>query len=236
MLILLRSGLANRLRTVVGFLVVAKLTGASVKFHWIADEACNGNWSEIFERISCIEEKSSEDGPYDFTGQNIVPRIVEQWVPEELRPGRNQLAKLELQEYGRFRIKPAIINRIRRLLPMNAFYAMHVRRTDHVRLAKSVGKYMELEEFEKFAAKAYENQCSLYLATDCPDVQQHFVSAFYNRRLQRTSELRPTSLADSMIDVLMCAHAVVFKGTPYSSFSELIDIYRRLDIRAALQK
>lgn len=235
MLILLRSGLSNRLRTIVGFLIAAKLTNTRVGFHWVADDACNGAWSEIFEPLACIEERPQSDDPavYDFIGQDVVSHIISCFVPADKRPNKSALARMALEEYAGFRIRPAILARVRALLPRAAFHAMHIRRTDHVRLAKSVGQFTELEEFEKFAAKAYEQHCSLYLATDCPDVQRAFPSAFYNCKLAKPAQaLRPTSLSDSLVDVLMCAHAAVFKGSRYSSFSELINTYRKLDVRS----
>jgi hypothetical protein len=41
-------------------------------------------------------------------------------------------------------------------------------------------------------------------------------------------EHRFTSLESALIDLLIAAHAKQFKGSPYSSYSELIDLYRKI--------
>ena len=53
----------------------------------------------------------------------------------------------------------------------------------------------------------------------------------YNRRVklpynENVDDLRQTSLEDSILDLYMCMHSYKFKGSGWSSFSELIELKR----------
>lgn len=225
--VLLRHGLANRLRTIVGYLYVAERLGKRIQFHWdINDKECNGSWEDIFEPLSIITSRSPlPRDSYDFVGQNTVDRIIKNYFPNDNRATYSSpwIREIEIEYYSRFRIRPEIITRVNEIVPKESFAAVHIRRTDHTILAKEAGKYTSFEKFDEFLS-SYK---LAYLATDSRDVQKKYPLLLRNREISKeaASMLRQTSLQDAMVDILVCARADNFMGSGYSSFTHLVKIY-----------
>jgi len=117
-----------------------------------------------------------------------------------------------------------------------------MRRTDHY--AHQIGLSKDNGEYEAFAARHPEHR--IFLATDNAETQTHFARRF-GERLVVTAQIgtdcsraiapneveRHTPLSrDAVIDLFVCATAEVFKGSPWSSFSDAICHMRRV-MRAA---
>ena len=229
MLILLKHGLANRLRTIAGYWYVADQLGEKITFHWDTEnQECNGAWEEVFEPLSLIISQPKDATlKYDFIGQNTIDRIIKNHFPEEARATWNSplIQAIEEEYYARFKICFNVLQRVFEVLPIEPFAAVHIRRTDHVVLAKEADKYTTFYDFDQFIA---EHQ-TIYLATDSRDVQLKYPGLLKNIQIPLSTSLRQTSLMDAMVDILICSHAAFFKGSGYSSFSHLVDIYNRLN-------
>ncbi len=226
-LILLRHGLANRLRTIVGYLYIAEKLGRKIHFHWdTTDKECNGSWEDLFEPVEFITSCAPVPREfYYFIGQNTVDRIIKGHFPEENRATYSSpwIREIELEYYLRFRIQPDILARVQEVAPQEPFAAVHIRRTDHTVLAKEAGKYTSFEKFNEFIQK----HKLVYLATDSRDVQKKYPQLLRNREITKEAalQLRQTSLKDAMVDVLVCAQAEHFMGSGYSSFTHLVGIW-----------
>ncbi len=232
MIVLLRHGLANRLRTIVGFWYVAERLGQTIEFHWdTKNSECNGSWEDIFQPLEIVKSRPLQKGiQYTFIGQNTVDKIISTYFPDEKRATWDSafIKKIEDKYYSRMVIRPEILRAANEATPLHPFAAVHIRRTDHVSNAKKAGCYTTFEEFEAFIA--LHKKC--YLATDSRDVQKKYPNLLVYREIpkENAASLRQTSLFDAMVDIIVCARADNFKGSGYSSFSHLIKIYNRLKV------
>ncbi len=241
-IILLRCGLANRLRTIVGFVYSGFIQQEEYVFHWdITDKACNGSFNANFNPLVIeycgvkhhitIEDKSpSPKYNYYFIGQDTIKSILMREAPEI-----RDIPQVENLIYPNIRPKKYILNKVNRFLENynspRITAAIHIRRTDHIRLAKENNKYTDDTTFKKFIEK---NRDSLiYLATDDAKVQdqyQKWKNVVIYKKIKPSENLRQTSLEDAIIDVFIAAAvSKQFCGSGYSSYSHLIEIYRRIN-------
>ena len=112
----------------------------------------------------------------------------------------------------------------------NNYIAVHIRRTDHADLAKKHNTYTSDIDFFTFI-DACQSTKNLYIATDNKHTYDEFEQK-YNTIVNLPYHevvcggFRETSLRDAVIDLFMCVRAHSFKGSGYSSFSDLIDSLR----------
>lgn len=249
--ILLQCGLSNRLRTIVGYWYLADKLGLKIIFHWdIADSACNGRWTDLFKSLTTpdnqnihIFDTKRQNVSYAYIGQDVILDIILRHAPELVPKNtkRNDLwdskyiTDIENQYYARFRIKPEITDAVDRFFRVNGggnlsdFVAMHIRRTDHIELAKKFNSYTSFGEFDKFITDNPNKK--IFLATDSIDVQKKYKSrCIFNKEIpyMSVSNLRQTTLQDALIDILIAARCSKFKGSGFSSYSGLIDIMHRV--------
>jgi hypothetical protein len=230
--IFLDHGLANRLRTIAGFLQVYLETGKKFIFHWDTKQKdCNGKFNDIFEPVIIgknkiiIEDKEFDNKiNYHFAGQDTLLNILAREIPKG--PPRNLIA-IENNIYKYFIPKQKILQIARSFPKIGA--SMHIRRTDHVALAKKNNKFTEDNEFIKFIEE--NEDVDIFLATDDFETQQKFQkykNVVVFKQILRAGDFRQTSLEEALIDVLIAAAADKFMGSKYSSFSKLIEIYKRI--------
>ncbi len=207
--------------------MVAAEMSESVEFHWIIDEPCNGRWSDIFLPHASVLDVNKPHGKYDFEGQGTVNAIIRRYFPEYIQA--DGLQELIIQHYCSFRIRSDLLQTVKEIIPKCAYHSIHVRRTDHVELAMKAGKFTDLTEFDTFVNCSRNSNYPVYLATDAREVQDYYFDAVkYKMIPENNACLRPTSLRDAMVDILACAFAEKFKGSGYSSYSKLIEIYRTI--------
>lgn len=246
--VLLQCGLANRLRTLIGFLFIAEHQNKKVIFHWdMDDSACNGKFYDLFTKINSeyaelheckkIEQKNIN---YLFKGQDVLSQIIKKYssdaIPLQIQKdhllGCPWICKIETQYYKRLIIKSDILNAVKNYCnKIGKFNAVHIRQTNHIQLAHENKCYTKFDEFEKFMDEF--DELPMYLATDEYNVQLKYNSksniVIYKQILKTNSKkTRQTSLYDAFIEILICAKANKFKGSSYSSYSKLIEIYRSM--------
>lgn len=209
------GGLCNRLRVIFSYHAEAKRRNTTLLVVWTQTEECNGWFLEYFEPVPNITFVSNTDRTIEYSGYGAHPNYDEttQCIYRELR------------------LVPTLMDKIRRKRAMLGNYcAVHIRRTDHVKLAKEMKKYTSDDEFLRFLHNTTGN---IYIATDNKDTYTTYKRTFPNRILFPYSEtiqehaLRVTTLEDSILDLYMCVYANQFQGSGYSSFSDLIYILRR---------
>jgi hypothetical protein len=145
------------------------------------------------------------------------------------------------QHYRLLRPTAALRERISGLQSaVGEYIAMHVRRTDHVKLAHMQGRYTEDGEFVQWAheqSKATPLE-PCFLAT-CNAETRQILARHIGPRLFWQGDLQPStvyqhestrygSLADAVVDLFICVGAREFMGTAHSSFSELVTHLRGL--------
>lgn len=255
--ILLKHGLANRLRTIIAFWYIADIKNINFIFHWdITDNECNGKFSDIIESITHISDNKihifdtipSKDVDYIFIGQDIIANILKKFASDNINkcnliPGSKFIKDIENQYYSKLKPKPYIIDEVNRFFRKNSgkkakdskiyynFCAIHIRRTDHTDLAKKNNLYTSYEEFINFIENCKKDNKLIFLATDDIEVQKKFKNCIIYKEILpiNSSNFRQTSLSDAFIDLLIASQCTRFKGSGYSSYSGLIEIYRRIN-------
>lgn len=255
MRILVRGGLSNRLRTIIGFWFIADKTNDTCQVIWKTnDPTCNGRWEDIFQ--TCLHDKSlvvisRDESPhedYNFAGHSTIAGTIlshaKFLLPADLQHTKttfedvfkSQFHKnLERTYYSRLPIRHDLMRLateyIEKTFRGKPFVAVHIRRSDHTVLAKSVGAFTTCDEFDEFIVKHANKGFQTYLATDDIIIQEKYrgTCCMYKPICVATAKmhLRQTSLQHAMVDILIASHAVHFKGSGYSSYSKLIHIFQR---------
>lgn len=208
------GGLCNYLRVVFSFLVKAKQEHKQLNVIWVPTNACPDHFLNLFHPI---------------TNMNFVRTVN--------RLDYNSYAAYEPcntpMMYIGLKPLPKICNIIRTNINTlgENYIALHIRRTDHSEDAKKHGLFTSDEEFIAFI-EAHPDQ-NIYIATDNRATQDKFLS-LYGERIKCMQMiipqpfLRQTTLDKAVVDIFTCAFANKFKGSGWSSFSDLINDLRIL--------
>jgi hypothetical protein len=218
-----RDGLNNKIRVMLAYLYVANVENKKLRIIWIKDEQCPDNFDNLFEPINNIEFIYTETIPKDIIDYNIG------WTPED------RYLKNNYYKY----LKPVKsiqndIDNIKNLLK-NDYISCHIRRTDIVTLKNYFGSHFNMNldtEYITFIDQ-YPKNLNIYIATDNQDTQQKFIDIYGDRiiykKIDKTNNLRQTSLQDAVKDMYVCAGAKYFMGSPWSSFTDSINEIRKLN-------
>lgn len=210
------GGLCNKLRVTLSYFVEAQLQNKELHVIWDTTEHCPGYFLDYFEPIDGITfYRSNENNlKLDYKGSA--------WHPDH-----NYRTKFEM--YKNLKVLPHIQSKIEDniLLLGNNYVAVHVRRTDHVELAKKNNAYTTDDDFFNFIDEHKQVE-SLYVATD-NQVTFDMFKARYDSKMkldytdeQSVASIRQTTIEQSIIDLFTCVYADQFKGSGWSSFSGTI--------------
>lgn len=209
------GGLCNYLRVVFSYYQKAIKDNEELVVVWKNTESCPGFFIDYFENVKNIKFMNDRKGIHkvDYKGFSIYPGLIPNYA--NLIPNKKILQKIK--------------NNVKLL--ENNYDAIHVRRTDHVKLAKDFNNFTPDEEFIDFINNSKSKY--LYIATDNRKTQNKFLKRYKNKikvvKLIDDSQknLRKTSLEDSIIDLFMCIYSRNFKGSGFSSFSDTIKLIRK---------
>ena len=213
------GGLGNRLRMILSCYKYSKQINKKLKVYWIPDESISyALFADVFNPIKNITFV------YNYNNE-----------PLDYRSDINCSALNKITNYNDMYkyLTPnnTINNRIDYLKKKinNKYISLHIRRTDHSSLAKNNKNFVTDDNY----INKYPNY-NIYLATDNRETQDKFIK-LYGKRLivnklidNNNSDLRKTSLKDSVIDIYMCVYSKVFKSSGFSSFSETIYCLRKV--------
>ena len=209
------GGLSNRLRVLFSYYKEASKHNKNMIVVWTRDSECDGLFLEYFRPIRNVTFVENTDYNIDYKGYNIHPNynehteciykylVMQPWLKEDIAQKR---------------------------MHMGNYIATHIRRTDHSALAKKANMYTTDDDFINFLDASSEN---IYIATDNKQTYDLFKQKYGDRILHsypdaiQENALRITNLKESIIDLYMCVYANQFKGSGYSSFSDLIYVLRR---------
>lgn len=208
------EGLCNYLRVIFSYNQYARDEGKKLYVIWRVTNYCNGKFSDLFEKVDGIEIKEyctryifEKDIFYEGFDQN------EKYTPDytNLKPLQNIQNKIN-----------TFVDNIG-----EDFIAIHVRRTDNSSseiLSPDKDFFNFIEENPKY---------KVYLATDNMNTQNMFIEKygeriiFYEKIQKNRNIIRKTSLEHTVIDIFICSKALKFKGSGYSSLSDLICSLRK---------
>lgn len=211
------GGIGNRLRAMMSRLEPGLVV------QWPVDWECAfAEWEDAFEPIDGVTIFNVVRNPDDTFDERCD---VETCDTAPLKPGWTAA-------YRHLKPAPNVKRRIGWGMPYDA---IHVRRTDHAHVIPIEAKTWD-HEFESFCARREGKP--IYIATDNAATQRHYsrlYGNFWSTRIETGTEkcmygdhTRHTSLADSVVDIFMCAEAERFMGTRGSSFTDTINILRGL--------
>lgn len=205
-------GLCNRLRVIFSYYKFVKKNNKKLTVIWIKSQECPGYFLDYFEPIDNIifEYNNDKNLKIDYKGYFII----NEYIPD----------------YKELKLLPFIYEKIQNKINIldNNYIAVHIRRTDHIELAKKNYCYTSDEQFFNFINK--NNNQNLYIATDNQETYNIFYNKYKNmvkfEYYSTINDLRQTTLEDSIIDMYMCIYSYKFMGSGYSSFSTTIKLIR----------
>ena len=215
------GGLCNYLRVVFSYYVMALEKNETLIVIWHITTVCPGFFLDYFKPLKNVifEHNNNKNYKIYYTGC---------YISKEYPPKYNKLELLP-------EIKNIIINKCKLL--ENNYIAVHIRRTDHIVLAKKNNCYSDDIDFINFININIEKEnINLYIATDNKETfrifnnkYEHLVKLKYHNTNERLE--RHTTLKDAIIDLYMCVHSGKFMGSGWSSFTELINELRQIENR-----
>lgn len=216
------GGLANRLRVITSYLVLARETSRRLVIQWSKTSNLGfypTDFCELFQ-ISSLPQDIEIDTSFsiepNFTGTGPY---VNRGIEGRRRDGPLLLASLiPLPELA------ARINAVLHQLGCGSFLAMHVRRTD------LNSNYDADIEFVKWANE--QPSLPVFLATDNNRTLNFIRQKLGSRLVTQVVDLSPpgsqrfTSIQSGLIDMWVASYAIGFMGTFGSTFSIQIDALR----------
>ena len=209
-------GLCNKLRVIFSYYKFVKNNNMKLTVIWLKSPECPGYFLDYFEPIDDIifEYNNDKNLKIDYRGYEIINEHI--------------------PDYKELKLLPFIYEKIQNKINIldNNYIAVHIRRTDHIVLAKRNNCYTSDKQFFDFIKK--HNDKNLYIATDNQETYNTFYNKYKNivkfEYYSTTNDLRQTTLEDSIIDMYMCVYSSNFMGSEYSSFSTTITLIRNESI------
>ena len=200
------GGFGNRIRVVFSYLIYCLQNNKKLYVIWRLDDACNGYYLDYFIPIPNVIFKTKKIKT-DYQGEFAYKCSQKDYLLAlKLLIPKTSLQK-EIDEKKGF----------------HKYNAFHVRRTDHIKLAKRNKKFTTDEEFFNFISIS---KLPVYGAFDNYQTQKMFLEKYpairYNILIPNNNLRRKTLLKDSIIDIFVCRDSELFFPSGYSSFSDLI--------------
>lgn len=202
------GGLCNYLRVMFSYYAKAIQQKEQLIIIWEKTNSCPGYFLDYFTPLENVIIVNDNCNRYTINYHGCG--IDKNFIPD--------YSKLELRD----EIKSIL--RARREL-LGKYIAVHIRRTDHIAIAKKNNKYTDDDVFLYFINNKKGDR-NLYIATDNKLTFDDFKNKYsdsvkieYHAVVKGTRE---TALGDAIIDLYMCVYADDFLGSGWSSFSHLI--------------
>lgn len=252
-----QHGLCNRLSWICGFysynLAISnrcpnKKCMCYIK--WIPARACNGQFLEIFKAFPHSKFVNNDDevpkGIKRYSGQHSIPNIYSKILKVDIIT-----PEVECEIFGLLRFN----NEVRKIshefvdkyFNKNNTIGLHVRRTDHIGLAKGKGNYTNDDYFFKIIEDEIKKDSGVvfFLSTDNRNTQEMYLNKYPNnivvyKKIEKLeNSFRHTSLFDTGIDMSLLTYCKRVEGSFHSSFSRIavmLNLNRRREIGKATEE
>jgi hypothetical protein len=241
-LICLRNGLSNKIRTMLGYIYISEKLNMKLYSYWYNESTCECNFEDFFKPIDGITMINDIEfnllrntATYIFAGQSTIINIIKQITPNITREeAENELVKL----YKKIILKDEINDEIQQIIKkydISNCIGLHIRRTDHLTAfnIERPHSYTKDEDFFEFIEKYKHSASKIYLATDNYDTQKIFLDKYrdniiiYNK-IPINNNIRKTSIHNAIIDVYLLSHCKQIMGSYLSSFSVLAQRLKKI--------
>lgn len=244
----LNAGLSNRIRSMLALIYVCKTNNWKLKIYWPINKVCPAHFLTVFKKLSNMnfiyfkENKNLNNTlnaiKWNFKGQYTFYGIIKDYFPNL---SLEIIKKIELKYYSMLQPKAhiiKIINDINKIYNLNTCYSIHMRRSDHIALAKLKNKYTDSLEFIDFIN---ESPGKVYLSTDNKVTQNKYLKMYPNKiifykNITNINDFRQTSLDHAVVDIYICSKTKNFKQSGFSSFSDFIIILRKINLIKSIKQ
>lgn len=212
------GGLCNRLRVVLSWLSAEP----STRFVWKPDgEIALATFGDVFDPIEGLRWASCDEKA-DVVTCDPCPDARSGWE----------------QGYRALSLRPYWQSEWSRLSEMRPYSGIHVRRSDHLEYARSLGNVTHGSEFQEWLGRS---RLRVFVASDSHSAQKEARgwvdlagrASFYSSTIkshphENMGGRRNTELGYAAVDLFTCAGAIEFMGTRESSFSNAVTMLRAL--------
>lgn len=252
-----QHGLCNRLSWICGFYSYNRAISHQCQnkecicyIKWIPASACNGHFLEIFKLLPNSKFVTNDNevprGIKRYTGQHSIPNVYLKILKLDIIT-----PEIECEIFGLLRfndeIKKICNEFIKKYFNKNNTIGLHVRRTDHIGLAKGRGNYTNDEYFFKLIENEIKKdpEVVFFLSTDNRNTQELYLKKFpkniivYKKIEKLENSFRHTTLFDTGIDMSLLTYCKYVEGSFHSSFSRIavmLNLYRRKEIGKATEE
>ena len=253
-----QSGLSNRLRVLAAHMYVAEVYHrvSNVVMVWDVNGECPGHFLEIFQPIVNVTFVSSN------IKHQLEPFAVATYPPSyatfpfillkhNLTLDPPIWHEQQRRMYSRFQPVNEVQNKVAHFVRKNNICnasAMHIRRTDldfHPHVAGSQNHSIDADFVAFVDSRPIDEH--VFLMTDNPSTQLKFLRKYGSNKIlvyslipfaasvssRKNSVYRFTTLHHAIVDVLVAAHAPSFRGTFFSSMSNLVEIFSNVYDKSA---
>lgn len=223
-------GLANRLRGLVAAWAHAKQAGHTLDILWTESPACPYDIRALFDPLPGTRYIQSPDQENEYTYESSdLGQLNETLAKHGLRATMAPLLIASLKPVQSIRDR---IRTIAASVPLSECLGLHIRRTDMIPYAASLG----LEDPNPLGAfwAICDARPSVPLFLACDDKKTvRACRARYGKRVyvakeidSSTEGIRATDGVHAVLDLYCLAHCKYFQGSPLSSFTTHVDYLR----------
>lgn len=232
LLLQVRSGLANRLRTLLSAQLLAERFGRRLHLVWRPDEACGAAWRDLFEdpidEVAALPEGTRVMNGADLQALHRALASAHSTVSvSDIRsllrgPSRHRAAgRLETLEPSE-KVRRSVDSVVGHF--SGEVMGVHVRRVDFARYLW--GKGAALPGLEQYYEHLDGWHGQFYLATDGgPDVELEFRRRYGDRLIVQAKSAQGrdsvAAIREALVDLLVLRQCDRLVGTKYSSFTSL---------------
>ena len=252
-----QHGLCNRLSWLCGFYSYNRAMSHRCQnkecicyIKWTPASACNGHFLEIFKLLPNSKfvknDKEVPTGIKRYSGQHSVPNVYIKYFKVDII---NPEIECEIFGFLRFNDEVRKISHefISKYFNKKNTIGLHVRRTDHIGLAKGRGNYTNDDYFFKIIKDEIEKDSAVvfFLSTDNRNTQENFLEKYpknvvvYKKIEKLKNSFRHTSLFDTGIDISLLTYCKRVEGSFHSSFSRvalMLNLNRRNEVGKATEE
>lgn len=252
-----QHGLCNRLSWVCGFYSYNRAMSHRCPnkecicyIKWIPARACNGHFLEIFNPFPHSKFVTNDNEvPIEikrYSGQHSVPNVYSKILKVDIIT-----PEIECKIFGLLRFNDEVrkISHefVDKYFNKNNTIGLHVRRTDHIGLAKGKGNYTNDDYFFKVIEDEIKKDSGVVflLSTDNRNTQEMYLNKYPNnivvyKKIEKLeNSFRHTSLFDTGIDISLLTYCKRVEGSFHSSFSRIavmLNLNRRKEIGKATEE
>lgn len=250
------SGFSNRLRLLATFMFLRKVVFTNVSnvvMVWDVNESCRGHFLQTFQAVKGVVFISSHERKLferfaikSYFNTDAPIQKVLSW--HNISLSDDEVIELQRSTYSQFvpveDIKKAVSEFVHKYHICEAS-AIHIRRTDMdahpVFLHKYTRNHTSDDDFIAFIESLPPEE-KIFLLTDNFRTQNSLIERFgpdkilvYHKITQHTTNLhynlhhRFTFFRTTVMDILIAVHGKRFKGTFFSSMSDLISVLRGIN-------